>query len=129
MRCPKCGYEQEDNTRFCGSCGAFLNPETQNGAQPNYNIQQQPANVFFGNDADSQAKIAARKKADNARILGIISIFLMGMILGIMAISQGSAAKKELERLGEPTGVATAGIVCGIIGLVGWVFAMIYMFT
>jgi len=54
-------------------------------------------------------------------VCGIISLFFAGLILGIIAITQGRKAK----RFGYMGGRATAGIVMGIIGIIGWVIIVI----
>jgi hypothetical protein len=40
--------------------------------------------------------------------------------LGIIALVYGLPARKVLAQANQPTGQAIAGIVCGIIGIVGW---------
>ena len=69
------------------------------------------------------------KKAKSALICGIVSLFCFGFVLGIIAIVQGFQARKLLAQSNESTGNATAAIVLGIIGVIGWVFAMFYMPT
>lgn len=54
--------------------------------------------------------------ATGCLVCGIISIFICGLILGIVGLVLGSNAKKQ----GYVGGKLTAGIVCSIIGLVGW---------
>ncbi len=59
-------------------------------------------------------------------VLGIVSLvfmFIPGIgsiapILAIIGIVLSVLGKKQLAATGQPTGVATAGLVCSIIGLV-----------
>lgn len=54
-------------------------------------------------------------------VCGIISLLILGIVLGPIAIVLGFNARGQARTLGHPPpGKATAGIVCGIIGLVGW---------
>lgn len=43
---------------------------------------------------------------------------IIGLILGIIAIVLSSKAKKACVAANEPTGAATAGFVCGLLGLI-----------
>lgn len=61
-------------------------------------------------------------KAIASLVLGIISLFLFGVIAGVLAIVFGFQARKETEA--DPSlggrGLATAGMALGIIGVVLW---------
>jgi hypothetical protein len=60
------------------------------------------------------------KDARTAMILGIVGIFCCGIILGPIALIQGMKAKKNMQASGNLTGqgMATAGIICGIVAIV-----------
>ena len=52
-------------------------------------------------------------------VMGIVSIFCFGIVLGPLAWVQGNAALKTLDTYGDPTGQrspVTTGRLCGIIG-------------
>ncbi|MCL2366807.1 MAG: hypothetical protein FWC75_07165 [Oscillospiraceae bacterium] len=57
-------------------------------------------------------------------VCGILGNIIGGPIFGLIAIFQGRRAKM----LGYPGGMATAGIVLGIIAIVFWLFAMFFIF-
>jgi hypothetical protein len=61
-------------------------------------------------------------KAIAALVLGIIGIFLLPIVCSVLAIVFGAMARGEIQR--DPTisggGMATAGLVTGIIGVVAW---------
>jgi Domain of unknown function (DUF4190) len=61
-------------------------------------------------------------KAIASLVLGIISLFLFGVIAGVLAIIFGVQARREIEA--DPSvggrGLATAGLTLGIIGVVLW---------
>lgn len=89
----------------------FQNPEA--GGNP-----YQPTSAPPENDP-IHAEI--KKQAMASMIWGIVGIFCCGIILGPFAIYRGNKAKKmmaEHNKGQEFSGQATAGIVCGIIGLV-----------
>ena len=72
-----------------------------------------------------QQQVPGRGKATASMVLGIISLVfawfgysaLIAIVLAIVGLVLGVQAKKELPPQ-EPQGMATAGIVCSIIGLV-----------
>ena len=59
-------------------------------------------------------------------VLGIVSLIFMwwpvlsiiAIFTGLIGIVLGAMGQKSLAATGQPTGAATAGIVCSIIGLV-----------
>ena len=56
----------------------------------------------------------------NIMIIGIVSLFCAGLILGPIARVQGNAALKTLGAYGDPTGQrspVTTGRLCGIIAI------------
>ena len=96
---------------ICPNCNAALK-YTQPNMQP----------VVDGNGnvpLDSHPK---RGMAIASLVLGICSLFFFGLLLGILAVVFGSAANREGK-----VSVATAGKVCGIIGIVGSVLFGIFI--
>lgn len=71
-------------------------------------------------------------KATGALVCGIIGLLLCGIVLGPVAIYLGTQAKKEIRssngRL-KGDGMATAGIVMGIIAVIGFVISIGYLFA
>lgn len=78
----------------------------------------------MNNDYNNQlpVKQPGDGKATGSLVCGIISLFFAGIILGIVAIALGMQAKKE----GFVGGKVTAGIVLGVIGIVGAVLMLIF---
>jgi Domain of unknown function (DUF4190) len=71
-------------------------------------------------------------KATGALVCGIIGLFACGVILGPVAIYLGTTAKREIEGSGgrlKGTGMATAGIVLGIIAVVVFVISIIVVIS
>jgi len=57
-----------------------------------------------------------------ALVLGIVSLFIFGVICGTLAIIFGVKARNEIDRTPGLGGrqMATAGLVLGILGVVLW---------
>ena len=81
--------------------------------QPPGPAQFQPAPAYAAPVQESSSS-----KSTVALVLGIGGFFL-GLFTGIPAIIVGIMARKQAKRLGDPTGMATAGIV------LGWIFTIL----
>ena len=145
MRCPYCSFEQNDSAAFCEKCGANLKPAQQPLEQNPYQQQpqqpygqqnpyqqqpQQPYQPYPPPYPPSAYDIGpAQKQAKSAMICGIIGLFCFGLIIGIIALVMGiqSRAKLVKANVQEGQGQALAGIILGIIGLVGWAVSLIWL--
>jgi len=107
MFCSKCGKELEQDAKFCPACGTNLDQEAQaNESQ----IHQHEA----GPSGETSPKGATAALV--CGIIGIVMSFiipLVGLILSLVAISQGIKANKVSK-----TGIATAGYIMGIAGII-----------
>lgn len=151
MFCTQCGAQQEDSALFCTVCGASLQQaqptpvaEEQpiQPAQPVYEQQptqptqpvyeqqpaqtvqpayQQPTQPVYGQQPGTP--VPGKGLAVASLVLGIVSFFCFAIITGILAIVFGAVAKNK----GFKGGMATAGIVCGVIGVALWLVMMIFM--
>lgn len=67
------------------------------------------------------------KEANEALTYAIVSLFCFGFILGPIAISKASKAKKMIELNPRLTGSgkATAATIIGVVGLVLWVLSIV----
>lgn len=101
MYCSNCGAKVGDS-RFCSNCGMEQNKSVQNANDPfvsQYQQKEEPS-------------------SNTALVLGIISLFFAGIILGIVAISL--SLKPDAKN-------ATAARVLGIIGLIGGIISILLM--
>jgi hypothetical protein len=76
----------------------------------------------------AQAPRRNSSKATWALVLGILGILVLPIVFSILAIVIGVSARSEIDRTPSVIsgrGNATAGIVLGIIGLVGWALILI----
>ena len=134
MVCKNCFAENNDGAAFCTNCGAPLEAQPQapvaEPAAPQYEAPQQytaPVQQPYGyNPAPTPAPNAPQPGKGFAiagMVCGIVSFFCFGVILGILAIVFGGVAKSK----GNRSGMATAGIVCGAVGLGLWLLSVILM--
>lgn len=134
MVCKNCGFDNNDQSKFCVSCGTVLEqpieetveqpveqPTYEQPQQPNYqqSYNQQQYNGY-NPYAPQQYTVPGKGFAIAAMVLGIVSFLCAPIITGVLGIVFGGIAKSK----GYRGGMATAGIVCGILGLVGWVLTV-----
>jgi len=99
--CSRCGAQNQDQAAVCYACGTqFAPPQANPYQQPMYNPMV-------------PAKVPGKGFAIAALVCGIVSFFFYGIILGILAVIFGAVAKNK----GYRGGMATAGIVLGVVGL------------
>lgn len=137
MVCKNCFAENNDGAAFCTNCGAPLEAQPQapvaEPVAPQYEAPQQyaaPVQQPYAQPAYQPAPQVAPKApqpgkglAIAAMVCGIVSFFCFGVILGILAIVFGGIAKSK----GCKSGMATAGIVCGAVGLGLWLLSLIFL--
>jgi hypothetical protein len=104
-RCPKCGYTITFGTELCPMCRAITSPD----------------GIYRGPRFNAPGAVSSM-------VMGIIGLFFCGVVLGPLAISNSSKARRAIAM--DPTltggGMATAGMVLGIIDLVFFlIFVMI----
>ena len=130
MICQKCGKELNENFQVCPYCGSQIQQDVniQQNASYNYGNQQMPqsGSYSYGN----QANYAQQPKKKNtigilSLILGIAGLLLSCVIVGIVP----AIAAVVLGIIGivknNGKGQSIAGIVCGIIGILIFLFALI----
>ena len=113
--CPNCGVNVNELAVVCVKCGCPLTSQLTNQYMPQFNVR--PTNG----------------KAIASFVLGLLSVIGCGYtgFLGIIGIILASFAKKDIKQRGDNGGgLATAGLVLSIIGVVLFVFiACILIYT
>ena len=115
MFCKFCNAQVEDNATFCPSCGGDLR------AQVNTNAGNfQPQQNYAANNAVPQI---GKGLGIASLVTGLIAFFVVPLLFGALAIIFGGVAKSK----GYRGGMATAGIVLGIIAVALWLVMMIFV--
>lgn len=112
--------------------GAYPGQQPQYGGYPQPGFQQPGYGAPQGYGPVGYAPPVQdhKGKATGSLVCGIIGLFFCGLILGIIAIVLGTGAKKAMQQSGnfDGQGMATAGVVLGIIDLIlHVVIAIIYI--
>ena len=134
MFCTKCGGQVAINSVVCTYCGTQVkHPQNSNFNNSNF-VQNQPQD--FAQASAPQAQSNGLGVA--SMVLGILAITLtwaygLGVVLAIPALILGIIQQKQRK-----CGMATAGIVLGIISIilavllviffVGFIFLMLVLF-
>ena len=121
MLCPFCNNETANNAAFCDKCGAMI--ENSRDSRKNHS---EPS-VNYGSDSANAPQGTQNRMVKNGLIFGILSIFCLGEIGGILGIIFSIIGKNQLRKQNLPTGAATPGLVLSIIGIVLWTIIGIVM--
>ena len=99
MPCPACRHPIMMGDPLCPYCRAITSPD----------------GIYHGPKTNAPGAVASL-------VFGIIGLLFCGVIFGPLAIARSSSAKREIAM--NPTygggGMATAGMVLGILDLVAW---------
>ena len=140
-KCPSCETPHHEDcwaeNKGCTVFGCSMAPPEEEKVS----VDVSPGNLAPGTSSAARVSSAAatlpyphnqRTNAPGATtsiILGALGFFICGPIFGSLAISNANKAKKaiaESPELYEGGGLATTGMVMGIVDLVGWA---IFMFS
>ena len=129
--CNNCGSQMPDEAVSCTVCGAPL-AASQIPQQPDYQQQQAYQQQAYQQQPYQQqayqqpyqqayqqpygAAVPGNGKATASLVLGILSLILCGLPLGIIGIVLGVQARNAMPEGTPDRGKATAGLVCSIIG-------------
>jgi hypothetical protein len=110
--CPKCGARNPASASFCTKCGASFTPAAPAQAPP----AQAPQYVSkpSGHTGMGTASL----------VMGILSIFIFGIILGPLALIFGAIAwGRDRDSFG------LAGLILGLIAVILWVIVLVWVLT
>lgn len=122
MVCKNCGTYDDTGAKFCANCGANL---VEQEAAPVTPVAEPVAqNPVFNNAPVQNAPLPGKGMAIASLVLGIVSFLCFPIVTGVLAIIFGGVAKSK----GYTGGMATAGLICGILGLALWVLMLMGIF-
>ena len=108
MPCPRCGAMISIGAPLCSFCHAITSPD----------------GLYHGPKTNAPGAVSSL-------VFGIIGLFFCGIVLGPIAISKSNQAKRDIAA--NPTygggGLATAGMVMGIIDIIGWAIFLVARFS
>ncbi|MCA9327268.1 zinc-ribbon domain-containing protein [Candidatus Saccharibacteria bacterium] len=131
MNCTNCGQPLDNGAAFCGNCGqqvaqaavapAAPNPVNQQMPQPTAPqpgpMPSQPAGGLPAYAIPAQQ--AQTKKPTLSLVFGILSLVLSIIpIFGLITATTAIVLSNKAKKLAPGSGLATAGLVLGIIGIV-----------
>lgn len=129
MRCSSCGSGVRTGDAFCPECGIRVSGKAHAAPPPPETPTEvvtptPPAPATLPPEAVPPTARAKKKTSGFAiasLVLGIAAFTCLPVVSAILAIVFGAIAKGEIRRRGgelSGSGMATAGIVLGIVGLV-----------
>jgi uncharacterized membrane protein YvbJ len=105
MYCPKCGAENPDEAKFCGSCGSDMTVKKE---------------VVTPEVTDRQATAQTVSQEMNVlMIIASIIVPIVGIIMGLIYLADPSPAKKAAGKTWLIIGIAASLVVCLIISASG----------
>ena len=108
MFCRFCGQPNDDNAKFCSSCGSNLEESVSVQGQPN--LEAQPV---------SAAPVKTSGKAIAGFVLSLSGILIAALICGTLGLVFSCMAFKEInERKLRGRGLAIAGLVISIVDII-----------
>ena len=120
--CMYCGTKINEGETKCSNCGADVAEIEENNN--NEKIEKKEETVVENIDTNNNNNNIVEKTGTSGLAIASLvcslgGILVAGIILGIIAISLGVSAKKQIKVNNQKgKGLATAGIVIGIIDIV-----------
>ena len=128
--CKYCGNQLEEESKFCTKCGKSIedNQNVENNVSENdtvNNVTNSTTTVNDTQNVNTDMKGKTNPLAIAGFVCSLVGLLIFGLYLGIIAITCSVLAKKHIKLFENETGegLATAGLVIGIIDVVGAVIS------
>lgn len=118
--CSQCGSKLNEGAMFCPNCGTAVN---QNGAQNQVNNQAQQINNQQQNynNGTQTGMQKTNGLAVASLVCSLVGLFIFPLIFGILAVCFSVVGKRRILEFNEKgKGMATAGLVIGILDIIWW---------
>lgn len=124
--CPQCNSQNEDEFIFCTVCGSKFNEESNKDSFKEDYKPQPEAKNYQNKQNNYKPTNGPKGKAIAALVLGIVGIVTffipyfntISLIISILGIIFAVGARNDSELDYDSRKLATAGLVCAIIGTV-----------
>lgn len=125
--CSNCGNKVNEKDNVCSNCGNVLKQRDENvNVQNVQEVQPVQQNV---NNYNNQSQGPSNGLAIAGFVVSLVSLICCGGAFGIIGLVLsvlGSINAKKMNGNGQ--GLATAGIVLGVISLVFFLFVLVWYF-
>lgn len=133
MYCTKCGNKNDDNSSFCGICGApLVNVNQNNSSYSNTNMNNQynqNVNPYYNQSQNgywNPVQNNSVSKLNAMALAGFIVSFFFGLVGLILSIIGFHQTRVRGER---GKGFAIAGIVLGCLSVISTIWIIIFICT
>lgn len=126
MLCPNCGSKNPESATFCSACGANMKSASSQSFSGNNSFSDTSGFGFNNQSFDFNQPVKSQNgkgMAVAALVMGILGLTICPGITSILAVIFGIVAKTK----GNRSGMATTGIVLGIIAIVMAIIGIIIM--
>ena len=122
MFCSECGQPISRSASACPRCGAPVKSSLQQLATAP-GTQPQPAPRPYRQVGRSYSGTATA-----GFVCSLVGVFCLGLILGLIGLILSASALSGMSRTGnrDGQGLATAGVILGIIDLAGWALLLVF---
>jgi TM2 domain-containing membrane protein YozV len=118
MKCPKCGRETQDKTKFCGWCGADMNNPFQTKEKPIQPEVMDEKDVKRQQSKETNPNPNPMLEPKSKLVAGLLAIFVGG--LGIHNFYLGYTQRGLIQLL-----LSTIGSLVFVGPIISWLWALI----
>ena len=133
MFCSKCGNKNDDNSSFCGACGAPLANNNQNNlsyVNTNTNNQyNQNINPYYNQSQNSYYNKTSNNTGSKMNAMALAG-FILSFLFGPLGLIFSLIGFHQIRVRGERgMGFAIAGIILGCLSVISLIWMIIFVCT